>query len=361
MLLTTLFAVAGVIQIAYWHLLGRGFDRARKDAEATLTPPRRLRRQATVVVAARNEEAVIPTLLRSLGAQDHTSLEYIVVNDASDDETAAVVSTLLPRARVIDVTAPTEPRKKNALALGIDAAETDLLLFTDADCEPPSEWASELIRHHSVSDERVVVGYSPFRKAPGFLNGFARYETFVAGFAAAAAIGAGHAYTATGRNLSYSRALFRGAGGFSDIMKSLSGDDDLMLQHLSMQPGVEVVHAFGEKTYVLSDPPTSWQDWSRQKLRHTSAGRYYRPDIKANLLAYHITNTAVWLSPLFVGWFGAAFLAARLSVQFRELRRAASVLGESDLMRAQPIYEFVYLVYNALLAPIGVMRRPRRW
>ena len=361
MLTTLVFTAACATQIFYWTALNRGFRRARavehgiRDS-AVAAPP-----EATVVVAARNEEDSIPTLLSSLTSQDHPRLQYVFVDDASTDATATMIVEALPDATVIRVTEPLEPRKKNALTSGISAADTDILLFTDADCTPPPKWASRLTTLLAGASDRVVVGYSPFRRLDGLLNKFARYETFVSGFLAAAAIGLRRPYTATGRNLAYGSNLFNRAGGFASIMHSLSGDDDLMLQHLATTASAEVVHAFGTDTYVETDPPTTWRDWTRQKLRHTSAGRHYRANIKSHLFAYHATSTATWLSPIFLGWIGLALIVSRQLAQFAVLRSAATTFNESDLMARQPLYELMYVVYNVLLAPLGVVRRPARW
>ena len=365
-LFAAVVAVSLIVQLTYATRLNTGFRRAlgvesaiRAGANGSVggrpspTP-------ATVVVAARNESKTIPTLVRALAEQDHAALEIIVVDDASTDATADIVTEFLPSARLIRVENPQHPRKKNALTRGIERATHDVLLFTDADCEPRPAWARSLSALHPDSN-RVVVGYSPFRRRPGLLNGFARYETFLTGFAAAASIGLNRPYTAVGRNLSYRRSTFEAAAGFDHSRESMSGDDDLLIQHLATQNTVEIVHTFAAEAIVPSDPPETWSTFVRQKLRHASAGRWYRPFAKRHLAFYHATATLVWLSPVALGWPGAAAIVVRLVAQFMSMRTAARVFGERDLLPLQALYELMYAVYNVAIAPIGVLRKPRRW
>jgi len=166
---------------------------------------------------------------------------------------------------------------------------------------------------------------------------------------------------AVGRNISYRRTTFESGSGFDHSRASMSGDDDLMVQHLAEMPRVEVVHVFEPDTFVVADGPTTWREWIRQKLRHASAGRWYSASAKRHLALYHLTSTLVWLAPLVVGWVGVAGLIIRGVWQFACLRGAAVVLGELDLMPRQPIYEFVYFLYNLVIAPIGVLVKRRKW
>ena len=60
-----------------------------KDTSLPKSPPR-----ISVIVPARNEEALIGTCLRSILAQDYPNLEIICVDDRSTDRTAEIVGKL---------------------------------------------------------------------------------------------------------------------------------------------------------------------------------------------------------------------------------------------------------------------------
>ncbi|MEM1041445.1 MAG: glycosyltransferase [Bacteroidota bacterium] len=354
-----LFAAACAVQVGCWLLLGLGFRRARQTAiaaGAALQP-------ASVVVAARDEEERLPDLLAALAAQTHPDFEVLVVDDASEDRTAALVEEKAAqdtRFRLVQVTDSQDPRKKHALTLGIAAARHGLLAFTDADCTPPPGWLSTLAAHHAATPEAVLVGYGPYRREPGALNAFVRYETLVTALTTAAAVGLGRPYMAVGRNFSYPASVFEQVGGFAHSVQSLSGDDDLLVQE-AHRHGVPVRYVFDEVAFVPSEAPRSWRRWARQKLRHTSAGRYYDRGAQAALVVFHASNLLVWVAPLVLGWTGAGLLAGRFLFQRVVLRDAARTFGEADLMLAQPLLDAGYVLYNTVLASLGTLLTPKRW
>ena len=87
----------------------------------------------TIIIPARNEEANLPKLLRSLATQSLRPQEIIVVDDASTDRTAAVARE--NGARVIrSQPLPKDWRGKTwACQQGAQAATGQQLLFLDAD------------------------------------------------------------------------------------------------------------------------------------------------------------------------------------------------------------------------------------
>ncbi len=356
-----LFGAAFVVQAAYWRRLHRGFQIATQEEAG---PAEKLL-PMSVVVAARDEEANLPPLLDALARQAHPRFEVVVVDDASTDRTAAIVRARAAqddRFRLVQVEEPEPPRKKHALTLGIAAAQHGLLAFTDADCRPPPGWLATLARHHAAHSEgAVLVGYGPFRRRPGLLNRFTRYETFVSGFLGAAGLGLGRPFMAVGRNLSYPRALFTRIGGFAHSLQSLSGDDDLLVQEVARRRAAPIHFVADSGAFVPTDAPATWGQWRRQKLRHVSAGRFYDRRVQVHLTLFHTTSIALWGAPLLAGWPGAGLLAAKLLIQAAILRPAARVLDERDLLPVQPFLELLYTLYTLLVAPLGALKAPRKW
>lgn len=354
-----LFALALAVHLAYWLALGAGLHRARAGAAppAAAIP-------ISVVVAARDEEQRIGGLLAHLADQAHEPFEVIVVDDASVDATPLIVERRArddPRVRLVRVSDPQHPRKKHALTAGIAAARHERLAFTDADCRPRPGWLAAIAAHAAADPASVLVGYGPVRRQTGALNLFVRYETWLTALMTAASAGLGRPFMAVGRNFSYPKSLFDRLGGFASHRHSLSGDDDLLVQQ-AHAAGAPVRYLFAPASFVESDAPSTWRAWLRQKLRHTSAGRFYGRSVQAHLGLFHLSNVAVWVAPLFLGWAGAGLLAGRFLVQRAVLRRAAEAFHvEHDLMIYQPVLDLGYLFYNSLVAPAGVVWGGRTW
>jgi hypothetical protein len=95
---------------------------------ATVTP------KVSVIVAARNEARKIEPALQSLLRRNYPNIEFIVVNDRSDDETGQILDRIAG-IKVIHINGlPAGWLGKNhALHLGAQHATGEWLLFTDAD------------------------------------------------------------------------------------------------------------------------------------------------------------------------------------------------------------------------------------
>jgi len=87
----------------------------------------------SIVVPARNEEANIPNLLRSLMGQKKASDEILVVDDHSEDKTAAVAEKEGARVIKSEQMPPGWTGKTWACYQGARAANGTLLIFLDAD------------------------------------------------------------------------------------------------------------------------------------------------------------------------------------------------------------------------------------
>jgi len=355
-----LFAFALAVQIGYWIAIAAGLSRLDSGEEQ----PVEASMPVSVIIAAKDEADRLPRLLEALEVQVYPHFEVIVVDDASSDATSNLVDDLAardPRFRTVRVEEPKHPRKKHALAAGIASASHDRLAFTDADCVPEPRWLAVIASLAEAEPEAVLVGYGPYWKERGALNALVRYETWITAVMTASATALGRPYMAVGRSFSYPQSLFERIGGFEHQMHSLSGDDDLLVQEARLHD-TPVRYLLAEQAAVFTRAPSSWKVWLRQKMRHTSAGRHYDRGAKANLAAFHASNLIVWISPLFLGWTGAAFLAGRFLVQRAILKRAEDRFPiEPDLMVYHPALDLGYLIYNTFVAPAGALFGGKRW
>jgi cellulose synthase/poly-beta-1,6-N-acetylglucosamine synthase-like glycosyltransferase len=102
----------------------------------------------SVIVPAYQAAAVLPSCLGALQCQtiDRSQYEIIVVDDGSTDGTPAAAEQALrgfPNAQVIRAGHGGPAGARN---LGARSAQGDLLLFTDADCEPAPDWIEHFAR-----------------------------------------------------------------------------------------------------------------------------------------------------------------------------------------------------------------------
>ncbi len=111
----------------------------------------------SVIVPARNEEASLPHLLASLAAQTVPAMEVIVVDDHSEDATAALAAA----AGVTVLDAPPLAEgwrgKPAACAAGSELATGELLVFLDADVTLTPGALAAVVDEHRRSGGLVSV------------------------------------------------------------------------------------------------------------------------------------------------------------------------------------------------------------
>jgi glycosyltransferase involved in cell wall biosynthesis len=112
----------------------------------------------SVIVCAHNEARYLPACLHSVLAQSRPPDQFLVINNASTDETSVVASEI-PHVRVVD-----EPRKGLVVAreTGRRHATGDILIYLDADCRAPLTWV-ERIERRFQGDPRLIALSGPYR------------------------------------------------------------------------------------------------------------------------------------------------------------------------------------------------------
>src|SRR5271157_3154873 len=125
--------------------------------------------RVSVIIPARNEEANIARVVRSLANQQGTR-EILVVDDQSVDRTGEILAALelqIPLLRTLRVESLPEGwmGKTYAVATGARAATGDWLLFTDADTDHLAGSLAELVQR--AEDERAdLLSVSPGQETP---------------------------------------------------------------------------------------------------------------------------------------------------------------------------------------------------
>ena len=254
----------------------------------------------TVILCAHNESDNLSQYLQALLTQEYPEYEVIVVDDGSEDETRAVLDSYMIRDPRLHMTfvpygARVGSTKKLALTLAAKSARYDYLLLTDADCVPESDqWIREMIKGFGEglsatgNGKDIVLGFSPYFETRGHLNRLIRFDTLFNGLHYLGAALCGHPYMGVGRNLAYRKALFFESGGFTHLMTSKAGDDDLFVNHVATRDNTAVV--LSRESLVWSPAKKTFKEWWQQKRRHLSVSPAYRTSTKFRLAVEPVTR-----------------------------------------------------------------------
>ncbi len=325
----------------------------------------------SVLICAHNEEENLKQFLLGVLVQDYPNFEVIVVNDFSTDETKWVLEDFkrqYPHLRIVDIKEHIKLKnsKKFALTLGIKAAQHDVLIMTDADCQPQSnQWLKEIAGAYSEGKE-IVLGYSPYFKKSGFLNKLIRFETAHTAMSYLSYALKRNTYMGVGRNLSYLKALFFKGKGFNAHMHIKSGDDDLFVNHNATRHNVNI--AIHPDAHVYSNPKETWKSYYKQKARHAGASVLYKKSHQ-RMLGTQLVTAFLFYVMLMVCiacypslWFvGVGIFFLRFICQLIVFSSIYKKLAVKDLLAWLFILDVFYYFYICLNGLFNRKKKQKSW
>ena len=177
-LLFIVFCLITLVQLLYYLWFFRRL--------AFYIPPTKDQSQqhpVSVIICARDEAARLVTHLPGTLVQTYpTTHEVIVVNHNSQDDTRFLLDEFKKTFKGLHIVnleheALGIPGKKYPLSMGIKESRHEIVLLTDADCMPASEYWMQKMQDGYDDGIEVVLGYSPYKKGPGILNKLIRFDT----------------------------------------------------------------------------------------------------------------------------------------------------------------------------------------
>ncbi|HZK65641.1 MAG TPA: glycosyltransferase [Puia sp.] len=321
----------------------------------------------SVIICARDEAPNLAANLPGALVQTYPSThEVIVVNHNSQDDTRYLLEEFKKTFKGLHIVnleyeAKGIPGKKYPLSMGIREAKHEVVLLTDTDCVPASEFWIEKMQDGYDEGIQVVLGYSPYRKKPGVLNKLIRFETFHSALQYFSYALAGHPYMGVGRNLSYKKELFFRNKGFSSVNHLPGGDDDLFINQVANGGNTRIV--IDPESFTLSEPKNTFREWVKQKSRHHSTGKFYRPKQKWLLGIYSVSQflfyPAFIMSLIYFHWTWTLMLfAIRFLLQGLIYFRVMKKLNESDLFPYWWLLDIWMIGYYLIFAP-SIWKKPR--
>ncbi len=323
----------------------------------------------SIIICAKNEEHNLHAFLPSIVNQKYTDFEIVLINDASSDNTLEVMEAFKEQHENIKIVNVKNNEafwgnKKYALTLGIKAATNEHLLFTDADCKPVSRlWMQSMVQHFS-SKKTIVLGYGKYKTEKTFVNLLVRFETLSTAIQYFSYAKLGSPYMGVGRNLAYTKSEFFKTNGFISHIQVRSGDDDLFIQEAATKTNTAI--CLNRKGFTISNPPTTLNEWFRQKRRHVSTASYYQFKHKVLLGLYFTSKLFFYLSAMllffFMDWqlitpiIGVYIISLYLVFGF-----SAKRLQEKNLLLLFPFLEIFLLLFQFSIFISNTFSKPTHW
>lgn len=231
----------------------------------------------SVIIPFREEEHNLPGIIKSLNNQNYPEgyCEYIFVNDHSSDKGADFIRNHQSlRIRLVELSDTSG--KKAALTAGINKANGNWILTTDADCLHTENWIQSMMNCALKSDAVMVCGMVSMESHNGFRNYFQFMETAALQFSGAASLNIKEPLLCTGTNLLFQKDAWKISGGYNPHNFISSGDDTfLMLQMNKHFPG-KIFPCLNPESIVSVQPAGTWKEIISQRLRWAGKSFHYK-------------------------------------------------------------------------------------
>lgn len=354
------FLVIVLLQLFFFLVLAK-FLFSRNSSAYNKNLPK-----VSVIVSVYNEADHLEHLIHVLMNQVYPTLEVVVIDDGSTDSTPKILDSVFNKFQNLTILKNTvNLGKKKSLTKAISAAKYDQLLFTDGDCMPVSkDWIKSMM-HCNSPEADIILGYGPYKHFPGFLNALIRFETAFTAFQYFGFAHIGFPYMGVGRNLAYSKTLFRSVNGYSAHDHIISGDDDLFVGEVATNDNTSI--CLDNASFVYSVPKTSWSSWFRQKRRHITTANHYKWQLKVTLSLFYLLNILFWCV-FFLALLSSENVLVVLSIFGLRLiitsciyRPLFKKLREKSLLFFFPVLELCLVLVQAYLFIANIVSKPKSW
>lgn len=318
----------------------------------------------SVLVAARNEARNIEHCLKALVAQDypHDRMEILAIDDESTDNTGALIREVAAAnpGRIRPITTSPEAThargKARAIAQGMDVAEGEIILLTDADCVPPKTWARAVVEYFTPGVDAcggfTLVRSRDFFSAVQQLDWLHLHTLAAAGLAFDIPLGI------IGNNFAFRRGAYEAVGGYRAVKFTVT--EDYALFCAMHRRGFRIIFPCSRDAAMVTHPCESLADVLRQKQRWSRGGietgiRGYMILVIAVLMMISLV-VAPFISPLWWALVWGTKFIFDLAVMIPTLR----ALGRIGQLRYFLLFEF-YFIAQALVVPILLMNPTVVW
>lgn len=367
--MSILYVITLVLLIVYGSLLAfyhRSFCQLQGDEP--VSPSYQPATRITVLVPARNEELNIHACIDSILAQDYPPelCECIIIDDHSEDRTAAIVRTYTdPRLKLLSLQTilpdgAVNSYKKKAIEAGVAEANGELIVTTDADCLVPPAWLRTIAATYEKTRPCLIAGPVCMSHLQGWLPAFQALDFLSLQGITAASVYKGFHSMCNGANLAYTRNAFHSVDGYQGIDHLASGDDMFLMHKIAQQFPGKISYLKHRNAIVNTAPAPTLKAFLQQRIRWASKAQAYDDkSVFRVLLLVYILNLILLLQ-IFIASFSVEqlkwtiiFIAIKTLLEWPFMNSVTTFYQQRRLMRWFPLFQPLHILYTVVAGSFG--------
>lgn len=328
-------------------------------------------KKVSVLIAARNEGKNIEKLLQSLYNQtfDKENFEVIIVDDHSDDDTFGISESFKVShpEMSLKLLKATGSGKKQAISQALHAADNEVVIVTDADCELPAKWIEKMLAYYIAKDLKMLLGPVLLSPADTLFEKLQVLEhmSLIASTAGSAAIGM--PVMCNGANMMYDRKSALNVEKDRTDMKLASGDDMFLMEQFIARYGSKAIGFFlNREVIVKTATMPNLKAFFRQRTRWTSKTKAYTNwKIIATALTVFLFNLSIvfffvagFFMPVFWAFY-VLYVIMKTLIDYPIIRRISAFMKQKKLKFWTLPLEFIYPFYVVFTAIAGMFAKVR--
>ena len=322
-----------------------------------------------VIIAFRNEEQTIETLLEALANQNYSKNNYkvVLIDDHSDDHTCDLVIEFLANHPTLkSLLLKSEGHgKKSALAQAISCSEAEIILTTDADCIVGESWIKTMIEPFSGGEISFVAGPVVLSGGKGLFALLQKMEMIGLTGIAGASIANHRAMMCNGANLCYRRSVYNLVSGYRGS-EFASGDDTQLMRKIYSEDPKQLAFIKDKNALVVSNAHSRLSDFWQQRRRWATKIPFTLSffTVFIAIIAWFV-HAALLLSFVTVWFFpenAVVFFAStliKITVELLFLKKVSHDLAQKinpvSIILMQPVY-WLYISLIGITVPFAGYR-----
>ena len=331
----------------------------------------------SIIIPARNEEQNISNCLQSILQNNYPAnlLEIIVVDDHSEDSTAAIVKSYANQhVKLLSlkdfVSEKINSYKKKAIEIAIAQATGTLIITTDADCIVPSKWVQTIVTFYETKQPAFIAAPVVIDCGRSFIQLFQCMDFMTLQGITAAVVSKKQMTMCNGANMAYERAAFYEVGGFAGIDNIASGDDMLLMHKIYERYPDRVLFLKSKDAIVKTAAVQTISQFFNQRIRWASkADKYDDKRILPVLVLVYFFNVMMLALPIVAIFYNAQYsilntqysllslwlwmLLFKIAAELFFLYPVAEFFGKTSLLAFFPLLQPFHICYTIIAGWLG--------